>query len=303
VFPSTASASATSTLTEEDPLLETAIPDPSDEQVPEESTVIPSGSISDPTGPLSQSDDEIDMQLEDGSGITASRDVTVHFNGDISEATYVRFAINGTNENDYGPLRSFRQDMDVRISGYQGKNYVNAQFYDAAGNELDWMYKEITYSPPTTIAMEIDGGANVSLDRDLDVSFSGDLSEASHVSYAINSTDDNAYGPMMSYAADMQVRIPNYRGDNYVNVWFYNEKGKRIAWRYQKIEYRPPVNLSLTINQNEDITGQKSVSVEVSGETSDIVSARFAVNSTSDTAYSAPQAFSPLLASSISSSR
>lgn len=202
------------------------------------------------------------LSINSDAVLTNEKNLAISFQNVAEDVTHVRFAINSTAPEDYGNLISYTSPMSITIPSYEGLNFVNVKFYDSEGNQVAYQFDSIEFRHP---AFQINSGATSTTSRLVDLDFQYLSPEVTHYSYSTNSTELNHFSGLTSLSENIQVMLPTYFGDNYVNVRFHDATGKVIRWAWQKIELKRdtftinlPPSASEIISDAEDEDGTAS---------------------------------------------
>jgi len=255
----------------------------------------------DDDGEISTADDpawvnDIQMVLAENTTYTKSRNVAVRFEGVNAGVTGLEmsYAINGTTEDKYTEWVTFSSVTTVQLSSWQGANWVTFRFRDADGN-MSWRWDSIVLdSVKPTVSMTLNGGVAVSESRDvalhLDASDSG--SGIARYRYAINGSDPSKYTAWMDFQADSQIRLPNWKGTNWVMVEVQDHAGNS-RWAWGTVNYQP-VTQFIKLNNGAENTVSRDIEVALVGDFGNEAGLEisYAVNSTAENSFSTWEPFS-----------
>lgn len=188
---------------------------------------------------LDQTRPAFSFRIDGGAAAVKSRDVALSFSG-ASDIVEIRYAFNSWDENKFSAWEAYTPEKRIVLPGYEGKNYVNVWVRDRAGNTAcGWQTVLLDRTKPAG-SVVINDGRSTTNSRDVTLSLSASDTGSSAVEfrYAFNTLKEEAFSAWEPLIAQKTVRLPDYKGVNYVNVCFRDRAGNAgCAW--SSITYDP----------------------------------------------------------------
>jgi len=206
------------------------------------------------------------MKVNDGATSTNQRQVRLTFENVASQATRIRFAVNGHN---YGPWLEFydHEPRLLSLPAHYGANYINAQL-EYEDETVSYLWQKIELAKPV---LKLNDGATQTSTRDVRVSFDNLAPNVKQVRFAINGFD---YDEWQSPESSTSVQLPDFAGTNYVNAIIQYEDGSE-TFVWNKIKYVPT---ALELNRGLSSTNHQEISLTFSTLDDAPQSMRVAVN-------------------------
>jgi hypothetical protein len=159
------------------------------------------------------------MALDGGAELTSFRSVRVGFSDVASEATRVRFSMNGQ---EFGEWMTFRPEMSVSLPNWQGTNWVRAEI-EYADKTVRQIYDSIEYYRPVLM---LNDGASTTTSQTVTASLSHVGGNAVKMRIAKNGSN---YGEWLDVSLVFDVTLPNWIGTNFVNIELLYADGTTIS--------------------------------------------------------------------------